>query len=121
MVKEYTNDNVFDFLLEECLNKSELWNEYGSGILSHIQDVDFWNSLSEHLDCFRVCDECGKPMIEGYVVDGCDTYCSEECLHKHISEEDFKVLYNDGNGDTYWTTWYEDSITYKSSTNRKTE
>lgn len=41
MVKEYTNDNVFDFLSKECLNKSELWNEYGSGILSHIQDVGF--------------------------------------------------------------------------------
>ena len=116
---EYTNDNVYDFLSEECHHKPELWNVYGRGILSHAADVDFWDSLSEHLDCFRVCDECGKPMIEGFVVDGCETYCSEECLHKHITEEDFNVLYNDGNGDTYWTTWYEDSITYKNRTKSK--
>lgn len=51
-------------------------------------------------------------MIEGFVVDGCQTYCSEECLHKHISEEDYREAYNDGDGDTYWTTWYEDSNTY---------
>ena len=60
----------------------------------------------------RLCDECGKPMIEGFVIDGCSTYCSEECLHKHFSNEEFIRLYNDGNGDSYWTTWYEDSNTY---------
>ena len=104
---------MFDFLVEECRNNSELWNKYGSGILSHTLEDDFWKSLSEHLDCFRVCDECGRPMIEGYVVDGCDTYCSEDCLHKHITEEEFNILYDEGNNDTYWTTWYEDSVTYK--------
>jgi hypothetical protein len=26
-------------------------------------------------------------MIEGYVVDGRSTYCSDECLHRHISEK----------------------------------
>lgn len=65
-----------------------------------------------YMDCFRICDECGKPMIEGYVVDGCDAYCSDECLHKHLTDKEFDHLYNDGSGDTYWTTWYEDSITY---------
>ena len=113
MVKEYTNNDVFEFLAEECRNQPNLWGEFAVGILSRTANVDFWDSLSEHLDCFRVCDECGRPMIEGYVVDGCDTYCSDECLHKHLTDEQFNNLYNDGNGDTYWTTWYEDSITYK--------
>lgn len=54
-------------------------------------------------------------MIEGYVVDGCNTYCSDDCLHKHFAEEEFKRLYDSGNGDTYWTTWYEDSVTYKNN------
>ena len=109
-----SNKDVYEFLAEECRNNPKLWKEFGQGILSHTTDNGFWNSLSEHLDCFRVCEECGKPMIEGYIVDGCDTYCSDECLHKHISKEDFDALYNDGNGDTYWTTWYEDSLVYKS-------
>lgn len=111
MTKEYSNNDVFDSLAEECRCHPELWEEFGKGILSHTNDVDFWVALSEHIDCFRVCDECGKPMIVGYMVDGCDTYCSDECLHKHLNEEEFKELYNDG--ETYWITWYEDLVTYK--------
>ena len=112
MTKEYTNDDVFDFLAEECRYQTDLWDEFGAIILSRTTNDDFWNSLSKHLDCFRVCDECGRPMIVGYVVNGCDNYCSDECLHKHLTDEEFNILYNDGNGETYWTTWYEDSITY---------
>ena len=87
MEREYNNKQVYDFLIEE--------------------------NLSEELDCFRICDECGKPMIEGYVVDGCNTYCSEDCLHKHITEDEFLSLFDNGNGDTYWTTWYEESLILK--------
>ena len=116
MLKEqdiFTNAKVYDFLAEECRRNAALWAEFGAGILSHTEDVDFWERLSEKLDCFRICEECGKPMIEGYVVDGRDVYCSEECLHKNLSTEAFRELCNDGEGDTYYTTWYEDSITYK--------
>ena len=113
MVKDYINDNVYDFLAEECRQDACLWAQFGKGILSHTANADFWEQLSEQLDCFRICEECEKPMIEGYLVDGCSTYCSDECLHKHYSEEEFNALYNEGDGDTYWTTWYEDSITYK--------
>lgn len=113
MAKEYKNEEVYEFLVEECRYYLDLWKEFGKGILSHTEDTNFWDSLSEHLDCLRVCDECGKPMIEGYVVDGCDTYCSDECLHKNLTDEEYEELYEDGNGDTYWTTWYEDSVTFK--------
>lgn len=99
------------------VNTHALWKEFGKGILSHVSDPDFWNSLTEHLDCFRVCEECGHPMIEGYVVDGCDTYCSKECLHKHITVDEFNAQYNNEDGNTYWTTWYEDSLSYNIDTN----
>ncbi len=112
---EYTNKIVYDFLTEECKLIPGLWGKFGTGIISHTTDVDFWEELSEQIDCFRVCYECGRPMIEGYVVDGCDTYCSEECLHKHITDEEFDELFDEGNGDTYWTTWYENSKTYKNT------
>lgn len=112
---EYNNKIIFDFLIEECKLIPGLWDKYGTGLMSHTTDIDFWDELCEQLDCFRVCDECGKPMIEGYVVDGCDTYCSDECLHKHLSDEEYKELYDDGNGDTYWTTWFENSKTYKTN------
>lgn len=113
MIKEYTNNDVYEFLAEECRHDNALWKAFGDGIVNRTTDEDFWERLSENFDCFRVCDECGKPMIEGYVVDGCNTYCSDECLHKHLTDEEFNSLYDDGNGETYWTTWYEDSETFK--------
>ena len=109
---EYSNKIVYEFLAKECQSIPGLWDKFKDGIIAHSCDIDFWEELSEELDCFRICNECGKPMIEGFVIDGCDTYCSEECLHKHISEEEYNNLYNNGNGEAYWTTWYEDSNTY---------
>ena len=115
MEKEYNNKIVYDFLIEECKQSPGLWDEFEKGLMSHTSDAEFWEKLCDKLDCFRVCEECGRPMIEGYVVDGCETFCSDECLHKHLSDEEFNELYDDGDGDTFWTTWYEDSITYKNN------
>ena len=112
---EYDNNKVYDFLIEECKLTPGLWKKFGTGLMVHTTDAVFWEDLSEQLDCFRICDECGKPMIEGYVIDGCDTYCSEECLHEHVTDEEYNELYDDGSGDTYWTTWYEDSKVYKNN------
>lgn len=54
----------------------------------------------------RKCDECGKGMNEGYVIDGgCEHYCSDACLHKHVSPDEFEDLHDDGDGDSYWTEW----------------
>jgi len=58
----------------------------------------------------RKCSECGKGMNEGYVIDGgSEYYCSDECLHKHMTEAEFDELYADGEGDTYWTEWEDES------------
>lgn len=105
----YTNAQAIDFLEKECRHHPTLWEEFGGRFDTGRFDAEFWETLSERLDCFRICEECGQPMIEGYVVDGRSTYCSDECLHRHISEEKFETLYDNGNGDTYWTTWYEES------------
>ena len=115
MIKEYNNEQVYDFLIEECKLKPDLWEKFGEGLMSHTTDAEFWENLNEKLDCVRVCEECGKPMIEGYVIDGFDTYCSDDCLHKHITDDEFELLNDNGNGDTYWTTWYEESMTYQNS------
>jgi hypothetical protein len=44
-------------------------------------------------------------MNEGYVIESREWYCSDECLHKHVSHEEFLELYDDGDGDSYWTEW----------------
>lgn len=57
----------------------------------------------------RQCDECGKGMHEGYCIDGgAEYYCSDTCLHKHYTPEQWNEMYDD-DGDTYWTTWEEDT------------
>jgi hypothetical protein len=57
----------------------------------------------------RICNNCKKEMFEGYCIEnGLEYYCSEDCLHKHITPEEFEELYDNGNGDSYWTTWEED-------------
>ena len=54
----------------------------------------------------RTCSECNKEMYSGYVIEnGMEYYCSDECLHKNYTEEEFEELYDNGNGDSYWTEW----------------
>ena len=54
----------------------------------------------------RQCNECGKEMHEGYVIEnGIEYYCSDKCLEKNITREEFNELYDNGNGDSYWTEW----------------
>lgn len=54
----------------------------------------------------RVCSECGKAMKKGYVIeDGMEYYCSNKCLHANISQKNYLELYDDGNGNSYWTEW----------------
>ena len=55
----------------------------------------------------RTCDECGKGMNEGYYIECGEYYCSDVCLHKNMTPEEWDELYNDGDGDSCWTTWDE--------------
>ena len=61
----------------------------------------------------RECTACSKGMNEGYCIgDGMEYYCSDACLHTEITHEEYMELYADGEGDSYWTTWYEDPDEY---------
>lgn len=54
----------------------------------------------------RVCSECKSVMLDGYCVNGgCEYYCSDECLHKNYTDEEWEAMYEEG-GDSYWSTWY---------------
>ena len=60
------------------------------------------------LEHIRVCSECGKPMYEGYCIEnGAEYYCSEECLHKNLTDEEYENLYDEGRGDSYYTSWVD--------------
>ena len=89
-----TNDRDFKDVLADYI----IYNEAPD-------DVKVLGLDEEH---YRICSECGKVMVEGYCIDnGMDYYCSDECLHKHMSQDEFDALYNDGRGDSYWTSWID--------------
>ena len=81
----------------------------------------------------RQCDECGRLMNDGFIIDdGREYYCSEDCLHKHYTEREYLCMYydiecdkeidalsddefdnlveergDDGNGWAFYTEWHE--------------
>ena len=57
----------------------------------------------------RFCSECGKRINEGYCIEnGFAYYCSDTCLYKNMTEEEYLDLYN--NGDSYYTEWEEGDV-----------
>ena len=43
-------------------------------------------------------------MSQGFVIEGGNEYyCSEKCLYKTYSPEKYKAMYDDGEGESYWT------------------
>ena len=79
-------------------------------ITNYVMKHSDTETLVDELDLehVRACSECGKPMYEGFCIEnGAEYYCSEECLHKHLTEEEYENLYDDGNGDSYWTSWLD--------------
>ena len=54
----------------------------------------------------EVCSQCNQDMSEGYVLEGgVDYYCSDKCLLKNMTKNEFLELFMDGYGDSYWTTF----------------
>ena len=54
----------------------------------------------------RKCDECGKVFNQGFVIGGgIEYYCSDKCLLKHYTREEWLDMYNEGEGNSYWTEW----------------
>lgn len=96
------------FTLEDFINMFKAYRQ--------TRAVDFLLGLNEYIDremlgddyICRICSECGKRMDEGYCVDnGLEYYCSDECLRKHYTQEQWEMMYDNGDGDSYWTTWYD--------------
>lgn len=57
----------------------------------------------------RRCNECNQEMNSWYCIDwGMEYYCSDECLHKHYTEEERLNMYDDWNSDSYRTERDED-------------
>ena len=56
----------------------------------------------------RFCSQCESEMQEGFYFESDGTqYCSETCLTKVIPWKKYLQIYDDGNGDAYWTSWHD--------------
>lgn len=56
----------------------------------------------------RLYSECGVPMQEGFYFESDVTqYCCEICLTKVITWGEYLAIHDVGDGDAYWTDWYD--------------
>ena len=103
-----TLDSYFHQLIKEKggLSAEDIQELMADYVMKHSTAEELVDELD--LEHIRVCSECGKPMYEGYCIEnGAEYYCSDECLHKNMTQEEFDTLYDDGNGDSYWTSWLD--------------
>lgn len=57
----------------------------------------------------RVCENCNKQITEGYCIDGgVEYFCSKQCLNTHYTDEEWAEMYDNGNSESYYTTWDKD-------------
>lgn len=63
---------------------------------------------AEDVDCVRTCERCGKLMDAGWVYEGIETYCSDDCLiasHPEIDIKELKTHAVEDNSNSYLTNW----------------
>ena len=59
----------------------------------------------------RFCDNCRRYITRGYVIEnGMEYYCCDDCLHTRYSDDEYLKMYNDGEGDSYYTEWESEDI-----------
>lgn len=104
MIYEYdTWEDFYEQYVKDEI-QHDLWDIGIDGVLDYLSKEDL---AQLELEGYRICSECGKAMNSGYCVHcGEEYYCSDECLHKHYSEEEWNEMY-ENDEDTYWTEWEE--------------
>ena len=101
-------DAYFYVLLKEKIDETaanikEFMTDF---VIRHSKASELVDELD--LEHIRVCSECERPMYEGYCIEnGAEYYCSEECLHKNLTDEEYENLYDEGRGDSYYTSWVD--------------
>lgn len=108
MLENIDKCDVIDAL--ECMETIELLEtedrnmlKIAEIVLRHMNELEY-DRIRD--DSIRICDECGEVMTCGYCInEGDEYYCSDDCLHKHYTQEEYLEMNRDGNGDSYWTEW----------------
>ena len=102
---------------EELVRKGHSEDEAAQICRSFIEYPSLRESIIERndLDSIRICEHCGAPMNEGYLVNDFNTYCSEECARAALlspeggwTEETFNehlAHADEEDSVIYWTQW----------------
>ena len=92
-----------DELLERIIEKAYEEEIYSLDFSSTARLAEDYSLEAEEEE--RICSVCGKPMKEGYCLDGgLEYYCSTACLHRDFTDEEWEEECNT-NEDSYWTEW----------------
>lgn len=59
----------------------------------------------EEFSNVRKCSHCSAWMIEGYIMEDLSYYCSDACLYANVTKEEYLKQHDNGNGDSFYTTW----------------
>lgn len=99
------DDKLINFIQEkfvEEFSKDELINIFTNEVGKNQELIDILEELGIEI---RICSECGKIMQSGYITADFDYYCSDDCLHKHYTDEEWEKLYEEYPDDYYYTEW----------------
>lgn len=81
-------------------------NELAEAEDSLIEEFCKLNKIKPQEKFARRCTQCGNLMNKGFVVEGGEEYyCSDNCLHKKYTKEEWDEMYGDGDTDSCWTEW----------------
>ena len=103
----YSTKEVFCFI-----------DEFGGTDADECRTDDEYNAVTETFQNYiiangikyaRKCDKCKNGMNSGYLIgNGDEYYCSDECLNKVYTPEEWQLMADDEETDeafNYWTEW----------------
>lgn len=98
-------DGTWSFGSTSYLDVMWALDEHPDGHIEVIQDGKCTMCIPfEDRDCYRQCSVCGELMQDGYYVEAFEYYCSDECLHKKYTQEEYLNMYEEDMA--FWTEWY---------------
>jgi len=105
---------VFDDMSQEAL-KSECWIEDDGQLMTEPVSSDeeydcvieaFCSYIKENgIKYARKCTKCNNGMNEGYIIGNGEYYCTDECLHKVYTIEEWNEMSEEHSEESYWTEW----------------
>ena len=92
----------FDYTLNvDTCDTESLWDAVHETFTNYV--------IENGIKYARKCDVCKQGMNNGYVIEGgLEYFCSDQCLHKTYTKNEWAKLCEDENEENYWTQWEDE-------------